>query len=50
VPVTRAEPLECELRDFVDALRDGRPPRVDGDAGRAALELATRVARAIEAG
>jgi predicted dehydrogenase len=50
VPVTRAEPLECELRDFVGALRDGRAPGVDGAAGRAALELATQVARAIEAG
>jgi predicted dehydrogenase len=50
VPVSRAEPLECELRDFIDAVQQGRPPRVDGTAGRAALELATRVAGAIEAG
>lgn len=50
VSVTRAEPLECELRDFIEALRDGRAPRVDGEAGRAALELATRVARVVEAG
>ena len=50
VPVTRAEPLECELRDFVEALRHRRTPTVDGIAGRAALELASRVAHAIEAG
>jgi predicted dehydrogenase len=50
VAVTPAEPLECELRDFVGALRAGGTPRVNGDAGWAALELATRVARAIEVG
>jgi predicted dehydrogenase len=36
--------------DFIDAIRRKRPPTVDGEAGRKALELATRVARAIEQG
>jgi predicted dehydrogenase len=48
VPVESGEPLGRELRDFVDAIRDRRPPRVSGKAGRSALALATRVAEAIE--
>jgi predicted dehydrogenase len=48
VEVTRDEPLRADLADFVDAVRQGRPPRVTGDAGRRALALATRVADAIE--
>lgn len=50
VPVTRDEPLRCELADFVGAIADARAPRVDGAAGRAALALATQVADAIAAG
>lgn len=50
VPVERDEPLGRELADFVRAVRDGRAPRVSGRAGREALELATRVAGAIEEG
>jgi predicted dehydrogenase len=37
------EPLHAELREFLDASRTRRMPRVDGDAGRRALELADRV-------
>jgi predicted dehydrogenase len=48
VPIEDGEPLGRELRDFVDAIRGGRPPRVTGQAGRSALALATRVAEAIE--
>lgn len=48
VPVPPGEPLAAELRDFADAIRDRRPPRVSGAAGRAALALATRIAEAIE--
>lgn len=46
--VLREEPLRRELRDFVEAVRFGRSPRVTGQAGREALELATRVARAAQ--
>jgi predicted dehydrogenase len=49
VAVERDEPLRRELADFVDAVRTGRPPRVTGQAGRNALELASRVADAIAA-
>ncbi|MEZ5317657.1 MAG: Gfo/Idh/MocA family oxidoreductase [Vicinamibacterales bacterium] len=50
VEVAKDEPLRQELLDFTTAIRDGRPPRVDGAAGRRALALATRVALAIEDG
>lgn len=48
VPVEKGEPLGRELYDFVEAVRDGRPPRVTGRDGFRALQLATRVAEAIE--
>ena len=48
IPVERDEPLRRELRDFVEASRDRRAPLVDGDAGRKALELATRIAEKME--
>jgi predicted dehydrogenase len=41
------EPLHAELRSFLDAVRTRRAPRVDGAAGRRALELATRVMEGI---
>lgn len=44
------EPLERELADFVDAVRTGRRPLVDGAAGRRALALAQQVADALEGG
>jgi predicted dehydrogenase len=47
--VARDEPLRAELADFVDAVRSGRRPGVDGRAGRAALALATEVASAMGA-
>jgi predicted dehydrogenase len=37
------EPLHAELRAFLEASRTRRKPRVDGEAGRQALELADRV-------
>jgi predicted dehydrogenase len=46
--VVRDEPLRAELADFVDAVRHRREPGVGGRAGRDALELATRVAQAME--
>ena len=46
--VVRDEPLRAELADFVAAIRDRREPGVSGRAGREALELATRVADAME--
>jgi len=37
------ESLKGELEDFLGAVRDGRPPTVTGEQGRAALALATRI-------
>ena len=43
-----AEPLRAELEAFLDAVRTRREPRVNGTAGRAALELAGRVMQSIQ--
>jgi predicted dehydrogenase len=48
LPVQKDEPLRRELADFIGAVRDRRRPLVDGAAGRAALELATRIAEKME--
>jgi predicted dehydrogenase len=42
------EPLQAELEAFVDCVRTRREPRVSGTAGRAALELVTRVMASIQ--
>ena len=42
------EPLHAELREFLDCVTTRRTPRVDGAAGRAALELADRVMAGIQ--
>jgi predicted dehydrogenase len=46
--VPREEPLKLEMLDFIDAVREGRAPRVDAEQGRRALALAERVAAAVE--
>lgn len=43
----RGEPLHNELQDVVDSILAGTTPRVDGVAGMRALELADRVAAAL---
>jgi predicted dehydrogenase len=48
IPVDRDEPLRLELADFARAVRDRSTPRVDGAAGRRALELATTIAGQME--
>jgi predicted dehydrogenase len=48
LPVVNEEPLRRELVDFVEAVRTGREPGVTGQAGRDALELATRIAEKME--
>lgn len=48
LPVEKDEPLRRELADFVRAVREKRPPLVTGEAGRAALALATRIAEKME--
>jgi predicted dehydrogenase len=46
--VAREEPLKRELEDFIDAIRQRRPPVVTGEQGRAALALAERVVERME--
>ena len=48
LPVQKDEPLRRELADFIRAARERSRPLVDGEAGRAALELATRIAEKME--
>jgi predicted dehydrogenase len=43
IPTKPQEPLEGELRAFLEAVRNRTVPVVDGSAGRRALELADRV-------
>ena len=35
----RVEPFQLNTQDFVDGLREGRPPTVSGEDGRAAVEM-----------
>jgi predicted dehydrogenase len=49
VEVEKKEPLRAELEAFVGAVRSRQRPLVSGEDGLAALELALRVAREIDA-
>src|SRR5438067_5232069 len=42
------EPLRAELEAFIEAVRTRRQPRTSGTAGRAALEVASRVMASIQ--
>ena len=48
LPAPAVEPLRAELESFVHAVRTRTEPRVNGAAGRAALELAVRVMASIQ--
>jgi predicted dehydrogenase len=48
LPASAIEPLQAELAAFVESVRSRREPRVNGAAGRAALELAGRVMASIQ--
>jgi predicted dehydrogenase len=47
LPAPAVEPLHAELEAFLEAVRTRREPRTNGEAGRAALELASRVMASI---
>jgi predicted dehydrogenase len=47
LPAPEVEPLRAELEAFVEAVKTRMPPKTDGPAGRAALELASRVMESI---
>ena len=44
---TRGEPLALELQHFVDCVREGVRPRVDGNSGARAVELAERIVEVV---
>jgi predicted dehydrogenase len=48
LPAPAIEPLHAELDAFVESVRTRQEPRVNGVAGRAALELAGRVMASIQ--
>jgi predicted dehydrogenase len=51
--VGAGEPLRLQMEDFIDAIRTGRKPFVDAEAGFAAVRTAERIvaaARALNAG
>ncbi len=47
LPAPETEPLRAELEAFVEAVKTRVAPKTDGAAGRAALELASRVMESI---
>lgn len=47
LPAPQTEPLRAELEAFVEAVKTRVAPKTDGAAGRAALELASRVMESI---
>jgi predicted dehydrogenase len=47
LPAPDVEPLRAELEAFVEAVKTRVPPKTDGPAGRAALDLASRVMESI---
>ena len=47
LPAPETEPLRAELEAFVEAVQTRVAPKTDGEAGRAALELASRVMESI---
>ncbi|MCX5659864.1 MAG: Gfo/Idh/MocA family oxidoreductase [Planctomycetota bacterium] len=47
LPPGEQDPLTAELTSFLNAVREGSKPEVDGEAGYAAVEAAERVVRAI---
>lgn len=49
VRVERDEPLKCELAEFVECASRGEMPRVSGQQGAAALDVALDITRRIEA-
>lgn len=50
VEIEKREPLAVELAEFVSCAREGRRPRVSGQEGAAALDLAIEITRLVEQG
>ena len=48
IPVQKIDPLEAEIRSFLQSVRNRKNPRVSGLDGKRALELALRIIRKID--
>lgn len=50
VPIEKGEPLKLELASFVESVKERKAPKVGGELGRTALELAIQITRQIREG
>ena len=50
IPIEKAEPLAVELASFVGCVRDRKSPKVSGELGRSALDVAIKITEQIRAG
>ena len=50
IPIEKGEPLAIELASFTACVRDRSRPKVSGELGRTALEVAIQVTEQIRAG
>jgi len=48
VPINKDEPLKLELQHFVECVRAKQTPKVSGEAGKRALDLAFEITRQIQ--
>lgn len=47
IPVTQSDPLELEIREFIQSVRERRVAKVSGQEGRRVLELALQIIQQI---
>jgi predicted dehydrogenase len=47
IPVKKVDPLESEIRSFLDSVRNRKKARVSGEDGKRALEMALQIIREI---
>jgi len=50
IPIEKGEPLAIELASFTACVRDRKSPKVSGELGRTALEVAIKITEQIRAG
>ena len=50
IPIEKAEPLAVELNSFVSCVRERKSPKVSGELGRNALDVAIKITEQIRAG
>jgi len=48
IPVKKVDPLKMEIQSFLQCVRERKTPRVSGNDGRRALELALQIVHGIE--